>query len=244
MQVLDKGFIELVDCLGSDLTIVNAARTSFSRESSELVEKDARLIDYLARNRHISPFYHAQLQFRVRAPISVHRQWEKHKIGTAMNTESTRYIEVHDDFYLPDVFRAQSRNNKQGSDGALAGFHRPITEVSTSSKRGVEFHRATDPVEVQGWCRKLYRDACFTSFQLYRELLDAGVAKEQAREVLPLCTYVSFVWTASLAAVAHFIKLRDDDHAQQEIREYAQAMRCLTEQRFPVSLAALDKYGS
>lgn len=230
--------------MGTDLTVVNAARVSFASESWSLEPNDAKLIDYLAKNNHISPFYHPHLMFRVKAPISVQRQWFKHKIGTAENSESTRYIEVKDEFYFPTEFRSQSKNNKQGSDDALTGMHTPITGMSVSDKDPVKFHRETYPREVQDWCRIIYSDACYTAFRSYRELIDAGVAKEQAREVLPLCTYTTWVWTASLAAVAHFLKLRDEDHAQKEIREYAKAMRSLTEQRFPVSLAALGKYGS
>lgn len=212
MQVLDKGSIELVSCFGDDLMVVNTARVSFAKESQVFSDKDAKLVEYLAKHGHISPFYHPHLQFRVKAPISVQRQWFKHKIGTAENSESTRYVEVHDEYYVPTSFRAQSKSNKQGSEGL---------------------------VHDQTGLKSIYLTACSDSFQAYSWLIDSGVAKEQAREILPLCTYTSWIWTASLAAVVHFIKLRDEAHAQFEIREYAKAMRLLTEEKFPVSLKAL-----
>jgi len=211
IPVLDKGFLELVDVMGDDRTVVNAARVSYGKETKELNDADKRLIHYLAKNGHVSPFYHPHLMFRVKAPISVQRQWFKHKIGTAENSESTRYIEVHEDFYVPQVFRKQSPDNKQGSLGICAE-------------------------SLQAWGQ--YTSIVKVAMQGYRNLLELGVAREQAREVLPLCTYTSWIWTASLMAVIHFLKLREDPHAQFEIREYARAMRKLAEVRFPVSLEA------
>lgn len=208
-----------MDHLGSDITVANAARVSFSKESRDFDQKDAKLIEYLAKNKHISPFYHPQISFRVKAPISVQRQWFKHKIGTAENSESTRYVEVHDEFYVPRQFRLQSKDNKQGSDGVLEGTDAQVVLYN-------------------------YEAALRVSFAAYRRMIEIGVAKEQAREVLPLCTYTSWIWTASLAAVAHFIRLRDHDHAQKEIREYAKALRELTEPIFPVSLSALERHSA
>lgn len=213
LKVLDKGFIELVNRMGDDSTVVAAARVSFAKESLLFGEEDVRLIKYLAKHKHVSPFYHPHLMFRVKAPISVQRQWFKHKIGTAENSESTRYIEVHDEYYLPEKWRLQSKSNKQGSDGYLD-------------------YRSAGIIE------HLYQKSCEYSFSVYSSMVKSGVAKEQAREVLPLCTYTSWVWTASLAAVIHFLELREDSHAQFEIREYAKAMRQLVEPHFPVSLAA------
>ncbi len=214
IAVLDKGFIELVDVMGDDLMVVNTARVSFAKTSRDFDERDEKLLNYLADNGHVSPFYHPHLQFRVKAPISVQRQWATHKIGTAMNSESTRYIEVVDEFYIPDKFRAQSKDNKQGSSGM---------------------------VESQGNARIAYLHAMRVAFENYQTLIGLGVAKEQAREILPLATYTSWIWTASLAAVIHFIHLRDDSHAQEEVRLYARAMRTLTEQYFPNALKAALK---
>jgi thymidylate synthase (FAD) len=212
VNVLDKGYIELADCMGSDVTVVNAARVSFAKSVESMSERDEKLLKYLADHGHVSPFYHPMLSFRVKAPISVQRQAFKHKVGTAENSESTRYIEVTDEFYVPDVFRAQSTSSKQGSSGAI---------------------------DEQAAARRSYEWACRSSFDAYYALVEAGVAKEQAREVLPLCTYTSWYWTLSLAAAIHFIRLRDDEHAQHEIRLYAKAMRVLVAEKFPKSLAAV-----
>lgn len=238
MQVLDKGSIELIDRMGSDLSVVNTARVSFAKESKIFDEKDEKLVKYLVNHGHRSPFYHCSLQFRIRAPISVHRQWERHRIGTAMNSESTRYVEVHDEFYLPSVMRAQSTSNKQGSSGALTGEYR-VTKSLGVSTNGPIVETFFPGVDAQSYAKMRYEDACRQSFNAYREMVKMGVAKEQARDVLPLCTYVSFIWTASLAAVAHFIKLRDEAHAQMEIRAYAVAMKQLALEKFPVALTAL-----
>ena len=215
INVLDKGFIELVNVMGDDSTVVAAARVSFAKESLTFDDADAKLIKYLASHGHVSPFYHPQLMFRVKAPISVGRQWFKHKIGTAENSESTRYIEVKDEYYIPEVMRSQSTSNKQGSGANLLP-------------------------ESSAWIRKQYIEACEQSFMCYKGMVFAGVAKEQAREVLPLCTYTSWVWTASLLAVIHFLELREESHAQAEIRSYASAMRKLVAPLFPVSLAAFE----
>jgi thymidylate synthase (FAD) len=147
-------------------------------------------------------------------PISIHRQLERHRVGTAMNSESTRYSEIREEFYVPEVMRGQSRTNKQGSEGAC---------------------------DDQEKLRSRFTASCRNSFIEYARLLRYGVAREQARDLLPLATYTSCIWTASLMAVAHFINLRDDDHAQPEIRAYAQAMRTLAEPIFPISLRELCK---
>lgn len=237
MQVLDKGFLELVDVFGSDLMVVNTARVSFAKKKSIFDESDAKLIKYLANHKHISPFYHPRLQFRVKAPISVHRQWERHRIGTDMNSESTRYVEVKDEYYVPSEFRTQSKSNKQGSAGAVTSVS--VVVATTLREGGQVEEKRVELEDGQAYCQFNYKSAVSHAFATYNDLIDAGVAKEQAREVLPLCTYVSWIWTASLAAVVHFLRLRDEAHAQFEIREYAKAMRLLTEEKFPVSLKAL-----
>ncbi len=214
MKVLDKGFLEVVDVLGNDLTTVNAARVSMGSSSDELSPRDEKLIHYLSEHNHSSPFRHSFISFRWKAPISVQRQVFTHHVGISSNSESSRYCEVTDDYYIPDKIRAQSTNNKQGSDISVV---------------------LNDEYEL----RKAYIDACKFSFHTYNILIGNGVAREQAREILPLATYTSWYWTASLAAIAHFIKLRDEDHAQYEIREYSKAMKILAIEKFPVSLKAL-----
>lgn len=214
MQVLDKGFVELIDHMGSDLSIVNAARVSFGKRKESFDEGDAKLVRYLASHEHCSPFRHAYVTLHIKAPIFVLRQWMKHRIASEFNEISGRYVEFQPDYYVPCEFRSQSENVKQGSDGLL-----------DENKSAM--------------ARSSYLIACNTSFMHYKHLIDLGVAKEQARCVLPLGLYSEVYWTASLQTIAHFLYLREDSHAQQEIQEYAAAVRRLVEPLFPVSLNAL-----
>lgn len=209
--VLDKGFVSLVDSMGSDLSVVNSARVSFGKKKDAFDNKDKRLIKYLWKNKHSSPFRHASLQFHIKAPIFVLRQWMKHQVGCSWNEISGRYVEFDYDFYTPNHFRVQSKNNKQGSEGAVD----PITEQQA---------------------QEIYWDTCDNAMQSYSALLNMGVAKEQARMVLPLNLYSECYWTASLQAVLHFLVLRCDHHAQWEIREYATAVKELIEPLFPHTL--------
>lgn len=214
LPVLDRGFVKLVDHMGSDLSIVNAARVSFGKRKEAFDEADASLVRYLAEHEHTSPFRHTALTFHVKAPIFVFRQWMKHRIGSEFNEISGRYVEFpEDDFYVPATFRRQAKVNKQGSEG----------EIEDGA-------RATE----------LYLSACRNSLAQYRELIALGVCREQARCVLPLGLYSEVYWTASLQAVAHFIHLRTDGHAQWEIRQYAAAIRRLAAEAFPVGLEALS----
>lgn len=210
-----------VTCLGifgDELTIVNAARVSFGRNKTVLDESDERLIAYLIRNQHFSPFRHVFLRFRIRAPEFVMRQWYKHIVGCewghgnqlhGWNEISGRYVQMtRKDFFRPDVWRGQSADKKQGSDGA---------------------------VEDQDGCQSLFESAVSTAFQTYQELLDKGVAREQARMILPMSVYTETIWTASLQAVLHFISLRNHQHAQEEIRVYAEKIRDLVMAEFPIT---------
>ena len=215
IPVLDRGFVKLVDCMGSDLSVVNAARVSFGKRKEAFDEGDEKLVKYLARHEHTSPFRHTAMTFHVKAPIFVFRQWMKHRIGSEFNEISGRYVVFpEDEFFVPQVFRQQSKNNKQGSEGEIAPEHR-ATAATT------------------------YLEACKASVAQYRALLDMGVCKEQARCVLPLGLYSEVYWTVSLQAVAHFIRLRSEGHAQWEIQQYAAAVRDLVEKVYPVSLKAL-----
>ena len=213
IQVLDRGFVQLVDCMGGDLSVVNAARVSYGKRKEAFDEKDTKLIRYLATHEHTSPFRHAYLQFHVKAPIFVFRQWMKHQVGCSWNEISGRYVEFpEDEFHVPSLFRQQAVVNKQGSEGAVAD-----QKAATAA----------------------YLDSCKASVAAYKQLLELGVCREQARCVLPLGLYSEVYWTTSLQAVAHFIRLRSESHAQWEIQEYARAVRALVEPRFPASLAAL-----
>ena len=209
MNVLDKGFVHLVDVMGSDLSIVNAARISFGRESESMNDKDRKLLRYLWNHQHTSPFRHATLQFHIKAPLFVLRQWMKHQVGCAWNEISGRYVKFNPEFYVPEVWREQHPSNKQGSQGEIA------------DSKSAEI---------------LYESNMKCAVEDYYELLAMGVCKEQARMVLPLSLYSECYWTASLQAVMHFLKLREDEHSQKEIRDYAQAVRVLAQKQFPEAL--------
>ena len=215
IQVLNKGFVRLIDHMGSDLSVVNAARVSFGKAKTAFEEVDAKLVDYLAEHEHTSPFRHTALTLHVKAPIFVFRQWMKHRIGSEFNEISGRYVEFpEDEFFVPATFRQQAKVNKQGSEGEI-----------------LEANRAR--------ARESYLESCRGAVAHYKELLSLGVCREQARCVLPVALYSEVYWTVSLQAVAHFIRLRADSHAQWEIQQYARAVRKVVEEVFPVGLKAL-----
>lgn len=220
IPVLDRGFVRLIDHMGTDLTVVNAARVSFGKRKETFDEKDAELVAYLAQHEHTAPFRHAYLTFHVKAPIFVFRQWMKHRIASDFNEISGRYVEFkEDEYYVPEAFRLQAKVNKQGSEGEI-------------------------PPEAREAAQEAYLAACRGSVAQYKRLIELGVCREQARCVLPLGLYSEVYWTVSLQAAAHFLHLRLDSHAQWEIRQYAEAVRTLIEPRFPESLKALMSVAS
>jgi thymidylate synthase (FAD) len=193
--------VKLVDFMGSPLSIVNSARVSFGGRSETMSEKDWRLIRYLIKNDHSSPFRHVSFQFEIDAPVFTLRQWMKHQVGCAWNEISGRYVEFSPTYWEPEIWRGGSPDLKQGSRGIIED-----PELS-----------------------EIYRRAMSSSWEAYHELLDRGVCREQARTVLPLSLMSRCVWTASLQAVVHFLKLRLDHHAQEEIRLLAQGVRLCVE---------------
>ena len=209
IDVLDKGFIEVVDSLGNDLTVVNSARVSFGKRKSVWSAADRRLVKYLAKYKHYSPFRHLQVQFHIKAPEFVMRQWYKHVVGIetssnastkdhAWNEISGRYVPV-EDFYTPDVWRKQSEDNKQASEGVLDDLQQKrMTSTYNEFMRQVEM--------------------------AYDRMIDAGMAKEQARIILPLNQYTEVYWTASFQAIMNFIELRNEKTSQWEIQEYAKVL--------------------
>ena len=215
-NVLDKGFIEVVDSLGNDLTVVNSARVSFGKRKEKWDKSDERLVRYLAKHKHYSPFRHLQVQFHIKAPEFVMRQWYKHVVGIettsnssakdhAWNEISGRYVE-YSDFYIPENFRAQSSDNKQASEGL---------------------------VEDQESAEKLWSDAQQKSIESYEKMIEMGMAKEQARSILPLTVYTQVWWTASFQSIMNFIELRDEATAQIEIQEYARVLKKIMLNVFP-----------
>jgi thymidylate synthase (FAD) len=217
-DVLDKGFIEVVDSLGNDLTVVNSARVSFGKRKEKWDKSDERLVRYLAKHKHYSPFRHLQVQFHIKAPEFVMRQWYKHVVGIettsnssakdhAWNEISGRYVEV-EDFYYPSVWRKQSDDNKQASEGVLDDLQQKrMNDTYNELMRQVEM--------------------------AYDRMIDVGVAKEQARIVLPLNQYTEVYWTASFQAVMNFIELRNEKTSQIEIQEYAKVLLQQMKEVFP-----------
>ena len=216
IDVLDKGYIELVDSLGDDLTPVNAARVSFDGFSEEFTDKDRKLSRFLIKHKHHSPFRHQHAMFIIKAPEFVMRQWYKHVVGIettsshvtkdhAWNEISGRYV-PYDEFYEPTEFRKQSEDNKQASDGLIED------QVSATIK---------------------WRETQMKTIETYNQLLEMGVAREQARSILPLTVYTKVWWTASFQSIMNFIELRDEPTSQVEIQEYARAMKKIVLTLFP-----------
>jgi len=217
-----------IDSMGSDLSVVNAARVSFGKKSSavewgwldiedrsgELVailnEQDTKLIHYLAKHKHMSPFGHAFASFHVKAPIFVARQLVKHKF-LRWNEISRRYVDDEPEFYVPEVWRGRSKDKKQGSDG--------VVDIGDLQE---EY-----PIEVQAM------------IQFYDMLLETGVAPEQARMVLPQSTLTEWYWSGSLDAFADMCRLRCKDDTQYETRLVADQISVIMEDLFPVSWKAL-----
>jgi thymidylate synthase (FAD) len=216
--VLNDGFVCLVDVMGDDSSIVQAARTSYG-EGTKKVSDDRTLIRYLLRHRHTTPFEMVELKFLIRVPMDCWRQWIRHRTAN-VNEYSTRYSVAIDSMQNtdPEEWRAQSEVNRQGSGGFLSA------DIGTDLSR--------EEQEFQEHARKLYQIR-----------LDAGVAREQARKDLPLCTYTEAYWKIDLHNLLHFLALRMDSHAQLEIREYASALGLeIVKPLFPVAWEAFVDY--
>lgn len=211
------GFVELLDTFGDDLTVVNAARVSFAKESAALEPRDTKLINYLADHNHITPFFHPQARFRLKMPIYVAREWFRHTVGFARNEVSRRYVDDKPECYLPPVehLRERDTNKKQGS--------KPT------------------PIETAAHVQEKIREFNEQSMGIYETLLELKLAPEVARGVLPQSMYTEFIETGSLSAYARLCALRTDPQAQVEIQVYAKAVSELLETRFPVSWQALIK---
>lgn len=215
-RVLDKGFVKLVDFIGGDIRAVISARVSFNMESKG-EERDKKLIEYLLEHEHFTPFEHCVFQFHIKCPIFVARQWMRHRWGS-YNEISARYTEVKDEFYIPEKFRIQDLKNKQGSLESDKLNHKEITD--------------------------LYLKAIETSYDIYKQLLRNGVAREMARMVLPVSLYTQFYWTVNARSLLNFLKLRLDEHAQYEIREYAKIIAEIFREKMPWTWEAFNKiYG-
>ena len=218
IKILDKGHIRIEGVMGDDLTVVNSARVSFGKRKEVWDEKDAKLVRYLAKNKHFSPFRHLQIQLNIKAPEFVMRQLFRHVVGIEAtsnyptkdlpwNEISGRYVPVKE-YYYPEVWRKQSQDNKQASEGKL-------------------------DYDGQETASSLYRTGINETKRIYEELVNLGVAKEQARSILPLSQYTQVWWTASFQSIMNFIDLRDEKTAQWEIQQYAKVLKEIMLEVFP-----------
>ena len=222
IPVLGNGYVRFVDCMGSDLSIVNAARASFAKESQTMEARDARLIDYLIRENHMSPFRHAFMTFEIKAPLMVARQHWKYVVGSdhtmdSWNESSRRYITMEPEFYIPksNEWRTAPEDKKQGSGGPMGPWQGAVLtdELNNYVKQGEA---------------------------LYNMAIQQGVAPEQARLFLPAYgMHIIYRWSCSVQSVCLFLTQRLAEDSQVEIQEYARAVRVFAEQKFPITIGRL-----
>lgn len=218
INVLNGGFVRLVDSMGDDLSIVRAARVSYNADWREGEEegKDAKLINYLMKNKHTSPFESVVFTFEVKAPIFVFRQWHRHRTWS-INEISARYTELDEGYYVPQIDK--------------------ITTQSTSNKQ----MRTNEQHPDAHWMRDIIEAQCFQAFAVYRTLIKEGCPRELARSVLPVAAYSRMFATVNLLNLFKFISLRSHEHAQYEIRVYSDAMLELIEPIVPIAVNAFKE---
>ncbi len=204
--------VELVRVSGTDVDIVNAARVSFGKFVTEMTERDTKLVRYLVKHNHTSPLEHNQLSFRIKCPIFVARQWMRHRMHS-YNEISYRYVKAPLEFYVPQHWRYQDTQNRQGSVGQFDNEQLLTT----------------------------YKETLAACTKAYEHLLEQGVCREQARGLLPTAVYTEFIFTSNLHALMHFMKLRLHLGAQWEIRKYAETMLKLALPHFPAALGAWEE---
>jgi len=200
--------IELIDIMGNDLSVVNAARVSYSKTKKSFEQSDEKLIKYLAEHNHWSPFAHASLQFRIKAPIFVARQLVKHQVGLVWNEVSRRYVDFPPELYKPETWRGRPKNSKQGSDGEI----KLDQTIEYSMESAME--------------------SCLIT---YNTLLEKGVAPEQARMVLPQSMMTEWYWSGTLYAFSRVCNLRCKPDTQKETRDVADEMSKICDEKFPYS---------
>lgn len=219
---IGNGFVSVEDVMGDDASIVNAARVSFGKRIDQIREQDKKLLNYLADHGHTSPFRHCYVRFHIKAPEFVARQWYKHVVGSEYsfkdqpwNEISGRYVQYDMSSWIPDKLRKQSADNKQAS--------------------------IDESVENESTLIEEYKQHVDDAYCFYNKLIESGVCREQARTILPVNFWTEWYWTASLQTIFHFVKLRNDGHAQLEIREYAIAIDDLMLSIFPNGWRALKR---
>jgi thymidylate synthase (FAD) len=219
IRVLDHGFVRLDDVMASDLSVVNGARVSFARRKDDLDDSDVGLIKFLMRERHASPFEHSVFRFHIRCPIFVAREWMRHR-WSSFNEFSLRYAKATEDFYVP---AAEDVRSQVGKPGAYT-FETVAPELAEHTRDAL---------------REVYEHAYAT----YERLVEAGVAREVARSVLPVGAYTEFYWTVNARSLMNFVSLRASETAQREIRRYAEAVERFLEQHMPITYAAFVASG-
>jgi thymidylate synthase (FAD) len=203
-KVLNSGFVRLTNVMGDDLSVVRSARVSVNEETKG-PEKDKKLIKFLMQNKHETPFEHVVFTFHIKCPIFIARQWMRHRLGS-FNEISGRYVKLDPEFYIPAYFRKQVGKNYE---------YENMDEVTCN--------------ELQGKLQNFY----YQTYNFYKKLLDKGVAKEQARSILPLGMYTQFYWTVNARWLMNFLKLRFDIHAQSEMRDYARVLLDIMTEKLP-----------
>ena len=217
--MLDHGFVRLDDAMASDLSVVNAARVSFARRKDEMDESDEGLIRFLMRDRHGTPFEHNAFRFHIRSPIFVAREWMRHRVGS-FNEFSMRYAKATDDFYVPEADDVRSQVGKPGA----YSFEPVSPELAEHTREEL---------------RAVYDHA----YETYERLVEAGVARELARSVMPVGAYTEFFWTINARSLMNFVSLRAAETAQREIRRYAEACETFLAEKMPVTHAAFVAAG-
>ena len=214
IPVLDHGFVRLDGCMADDLSVVNAARVSFAQRSEQLDERDHGLIRFLMRERHGTPFEHNAFRFHIKLPIFVMREWARHRVGS-FNEWSARYSQLDPEFYIPEPEDVRTQVGKPGA-------------------------YSFDPVdaELAEHTRDAQRTVYEQAYAAYVDLLEQGVAKEVARNVLPVAIYTQFYWTVNARSLMNFLSLRNAVTAQREIRRYAAACEQLFGERMPITHSA------
>lgn len=222
MKTVNESSVSVVDWMGDDLSVVNAARVSFHKQTEVFADQDKKLINYLAKHNHWSPFAHCFVSFRIKAPIFVARQLVKHQVGLSWNEVSRRYVSDEPEFYFPKIWRGKPETAKQGSSGPLRNFTFMIqTEKDTTCPR----------ISEEGVAK--------LCLEMYQVMLAEGVAPEQARMILPQNTMTEWIWSGTLYAFARVCNLRLDPHSQLETQEVAQQIHKFLKTLYPVSTEAL-----
>jgi len=225
IKVLDHGYVRYIDHMGDDARILEAARVSY-KSKGKGAEADKKLLKYLWKNKHTSPFEMCKITLNIKMPIFIMRQYVRHRMQN-LNEVSARYTELPNEFYIPEIWRKQDAKNKQGS----------LNDENWSPE-----------IEALGECALghtdvsfLLKEQCQECYKVYQSLLDSGVAREMARMVLPVNIYTEIYTCWDLKNLLHFVSLRDDGHAQWEIQQYGKAIKEILTDLFPWTMEAYEE---